>query len=73
MIPYSQAVKYCRICLEGCEFRHRLGELAAWLKDKGYEDSLANEQLERVCTLDRETLLANTYRVTTLGGGIESH
>eukprot|EP00795_Rhopilema_esculentum_P014500 gene14500-biopygen4278 len=35
----------------------RLGKLAGWLKDRGYEESLVNQQIDRVRRLDRETLL----------------
>ena len=42
------------------EFQERVGELAGWLKDRGYEESLVNEQIDRVCRLDRATLLANS-------------
>ena len=59
-IPYSQALRYRRICSEDRQFQSRLGELAGWLNDRGYEESLANEQIDRVRRLDIETLLATT-------------
>ena len=61
-IPYSQALRYRRICSEDRQFQSRLGELAGWLNDRGYEESLVNEQIDRVRRLDRGTLLATTGR-----------
>ena len=58
-IPYGQALRLRRICSEDRQFQQRVGELAGWLKDRGYEESLVNEQIERVRRLDRTTLLAN--------------
>ena len=59
-IPYGQALRFRRICSEDRQFQERVGELAGWLKDRGYEESLVNEQIDRVRRLDRATLLANS-------------
>ena len=59
-IPYGQALRLRRICSEDRQFQERVGELAGWLKDRGYEESLVNEQIDRVRRLDRTTLLANS-------------
>ena len=61
-IPYSQALRYRRICSEDRQFQSRLGDLAGWLNDWGYEESLVNEQIDRVRRLDRGSLLATTGR-----------
>ena len=61
-ISYSQALRYRRICSEDRQFRDRVGNLAGWLKVRGYEESIVNEQIDRVRRLDRETLLAETDR-----------
>ena len=53
VIPYSQALRYRRICSEDRQFQSRLGELTGWLNDRGYEESLVNEQIDRVRRLDR--------------------
>ena len=58
-IPCGQALRFRRICSEDRQFQERVGELAGWLKDRGYEESLVNEQIDRVRRLDRATLLAN--------------
>ena len=58
-IPYGQALRFRRIYSEDRQFQERVGELAGWLKDRGYEESLVNEQIDRVRRLDRTALLAN--------------
>ena len=58
-IPYGQAL-FRRICSEDRQFQERVGELAGWLKHRGYAESLVNEQIDRVRRLDRATLLANS-------------
>ena len=61
-IPYSQALRYRMICSEDRQFQSRLGELAGWLNDRGYEESLVNERIDRVRRFNRGTLLATTGR-----------
>ena len=68
-IPYSQALRFRRICSEDRQFQDRVGELAGWLKDRGYEESMVNEQIDRARRLDRQTLLANTGNRSTQGRG----
>ena len=63
-IPYCQALRFRRICSEDRQFQERVGELAGWLKDRGYEESLVNEQIDRVRRLDRATLLAKAENRT---------
>ena len=58
-IPYGQALRFRIICSEDRQFQERVGELAGWLKDRGYEESLVNEQLDKIRRLDRTALLAN--------------
>ena len=43
-IPYGQALRFRRICSEDRQFQERVGELAGWLKDRGYEESLVNDR-----------------------------
>ena len=43
-IPYGQALRFCRICSQDLQFQESVGELAGWLKDRGYEGSLVNEK-----------------------------
>ena len=51
--------RYRRICSEDRFFEDKVGELAGWLKDRGYEESLVDEQIDKACKLDRATLLDN--------------
>ena len=44
-IPYSQALRYRWICSEDRFFEDKVGELAGWLKDRGYEESKVDEQV----------------------------
>ena len=72
-IPYSQALRYRRICSDNRQFKDRVGELAGWLKDRGYEESLISEQFDKVNRLDRTTLLANSgNRTNTQGRGVRT-
>ena len=57
-IPYGEALTFRKICSEDRQFQERVGELAAWLKERVYEESLVNEEIDRVRGLDRMTLLA---------------
>ena len=59
-IPFGQALKLRWICSEDRQFQDRVGKLAAWLKDRSYEESLVNEQIDMVRRLDRANLLANS-------------
>ena len=68
-IPYNQAPTFRRICSEDRQYRDRVGSLAGWLKDRDYEESLVNEQIDRARRLDRETLLAETGREPNPGRG----
>ena len=63
-IPYGQALRFRRKCSEDRLFQERVGELAGWLKERGYEESLINEQIDRVHRLDRTTLLSNSENRT---------
>ena len=38
-IPYGQPLRFRRIFSEDRQFQERVGELAGWLKDRGYEES----------------------------------
>ena len=48
-IPYGQALRLRRTCSENLQFQKRVGELAGWPKDRGYEESLDNEQRDTIC------------------------
>ena len=65
--PYSQVPRSRRTCKEGRQFRGRIGKTAGWLKDRGYEESSVNEQIDTERRIDRETLLAKTDREPNSG------
>ena len=44
-----------------------MSKLAVWLNKWGYEESLVNEQIDRVGELDREALLANVNKEANSG------
>ena len=67
MIPYSQALRYHRICSEDRQFKDRLRKLAGWLNERGYEESLFTDQIDRVREVDRGALLANVNKETISG------
>ena len=66
-MPHSQALRYSRICSEDRQLQGRLGELAGWLNNRCFEESLVNEQTDRVRRLDRGTLLATKGRELNRG------
>ena len=66
-IPYSQALRYRRICSEDRQLKDRLDKLAGWLNDSEYEESLVNEQIDRVRELDRGALQANVNKEAISG------
>ena len=70
MIPYSQALRLHRICSDDCQFGVRLKELAGWLGDRGYEDSLIKEQLDKAHRQDRQTLLKNSSKKSSREEGV---
>ena len=43
--------------------------MARWLKDRGYEESLVDEQIDKVSRLDRETLLVKAGSETNTERG----
>ena len=63
-IPYGQALRFRMMCSEDRQCQERVGELAGWRKERGYEESLVNEPIDRVRRLDRTTLLANSENRT---------
>ena len=48
VIPYSQALRYHRICSDDRQFKEHVDKLAGWLKDRGYEESFVNQQINLV-------------------------
>ena len=57
-IPFSQALRLNRICSEDDDFENRCEELYGWLRERGYQHKLVEEQIKRACDFDREDLLS---------------
>ena len=70
MIPYSQALRLRRIFSEDRQFGDRWKELAGWLGDRGFENSLVKEQLEKARRQDRQTLLNNSGKKSSGEEGV---
>ena len=58
-IPFSQALRLNRICSEDKDFENRCEDLYDWLKERGYNHHLIDEQIKRACDFDRDYLLKN--------------
>ncbi len=57
-IPYGQFIRIKRICFKTSDFEEHAKLLSHHFKRRGYPDSLIQSSLEKVCALDRSTLLA---------------
>ena len=57
-IPYGQALRIRRICSDEGRFQERSEELIGWFTNRGYEEGFVREQVDRVKTMDRDTLLS---------------
>ena len=55
-IPFSQALKLNRICSDDDEFENRCEDLYDWLRERGYQHKLVEQQIKRACDFDREDL-----------------
>ena len=44
-IPYSQALRFNRICSENQFFDKRCNDLEVWLKNRGYNEKLVRQQI----------------------------
>ena len=56
-IPYSQALRFRRICSTEEQFDARCDELRGWLNERGYDQQLVNSQIERAKAVDRNDAL----------------
>ena len=48
-----------RICSEDGFFENRVADLKTWLLDRGYSDRDIDDQVDRVKSLDRASLLSH--------------
>ena len=56
-IPYSQALRFNRICSENRFFDKRCNQLECWLKDLGYNEKLVRQQILKARKFTRKDLL----------------
>ena len=58
-IPYSQALRLNRICLENSSCDKRCNELEVWLREPGCSDKLVRQQILKARAHKRKDLLNN--------------
>ena len=56
-IPYSQALRFNRICSENMFFDNRCNQLECWLRDRGYNEKVVRQQILKARKFTREDLL----------------
>ena len=56
-IPYSQALRFNRICSENMYFDNRCNQLGCWLRDRGYNEKVVKLQILKARKFTREDLL----------------
>ena len=56
-IPYSQALRMRRICSEDDDFHKRCEDLHGWLLNRGFNNRMVTDQIERAKNSDRNSLL----------------
>ena len=56
-LPYSQALRFNRICSENRFFDNRCNQLEYWLKERGYNEKVVRQQILKARKFTREDLL----------------
>ena len=56
-IPYSQALRFNRICSENQFFDKRCNDFEVWLKNRGYNEKLVRQQILKAQKYRRTELL----------------
>ena len=56
-IPYSQALRLNRICLDPSSFDRKYNDLAKWLVERGYSEREVRKQILRARGFSRDSLL----------------
>ena len=56
-IPYSQALRFNRICSENRFFDNRCNQLEYWLKERGYNEKVVRQQILKARKFTRKDLL----------------
>ena len=61
-IPFSQALRFNRICSENAFFDKRFNELEVWLKSRGYSDKMVRSQILKARKYRRSDLFNKEKR-----------
>ena len=56
-IPYSQALRYNRICSDNKKFDQRYNELEKWLMERDYSENMVRTQILKATGESRDSLL----------------
>ena len=56
-IPYSQALRYNRICSDNKKFDQRCNDLEKWLMERGYSERMVRTQIPKERRESRDNLL----------------
>ena len=56
-IPFSQALRFRRICSEDQEFRDRIKQLKGWLSKRGYDMDMVEKQITKATMFSRDEAL----------------
>ena len=62
-IPFSQALRMCRICSTNDDFKKRSLELKSHLLHRGYKPSFVQDQIDRASHIRREDALTPRTRI----------
>ena len=55
-IPYSQALRYNRICFDNEKFYQRCNDLEEWLMERGYKERMVRTQILKARGESRDSL-----------------
>ena len=56
-VPYTQDLRFNRICSENTFFNNRCNKLECWLKHRGYNEKVVRQQILKARKFTREDLL----------------
>ena len=62
-IPYSQTLRLRRICSENEDFRKRVGELKGYLRAKGYDIGMVENQMMEAMVIMMPRRVVKNHRV----------
>ena len=65
-IPYTQALRFNRICSENKFFDKICNQLECWLKDRGYNEKVVRQQILKATKFTRKHLLNQDSKQTCI-------